>query len=136
MVEPVVATEMAGLSIVMVTLSFEVHPPVVPVTVYVTVEPGLAVGFGQLVHVSPAAGNQLYVVAPLAVSDVLLPLQIVAEGGVTVNVGVGVTEIVTILLSLQPEPELPTTVYVVVDPGLAVTLEPVVELNPVVGLHT
>ena len=42
---------------VRVTLSLVTQPfTLVPVTVYVVVEPGLAVGFGQLVQLNPVPG--------------------------------------------------------------------------------
>ena len=40
----------------------------VPVTVYVEVEEGFAVTVEPVVALSPVAGDQMYVVAPLAVS--------------------------------------------------------------------
>jgi len=55
--------------------------------------------------------------------------------GVIVSVGVGVTLIVICAVSLHPEPLVPTTVYVMVELGLAFTDEPVVALKPVEGLH-
>lgn len=118
-----------------VTESVLLHVPFVPVTVYVIVLPGFAVGFGQLVHVNPALGLQVYDVAPLAVNATLPPLQMVDVAGNTVIVGVGITVIVIFALSLQFEPDVPITVYVVVVAGLAVTEEPVVELKPVAGLQ-
>ena len=46
----------------------------------------------------------------------------------------GLTVTVTVAVLEQPE-VVPVTVYVVVEPGLAVTEEPVVALRPVPGLH-
>ena len=49
----------------------------VPVTVYVVVEVGLAVTVEPVVELSPVAGDQMYVTAPLAVSvAVCCPTQI------------------------------------------------------------
>ena len=59
-----------------------------------------------------------------------LPAQIVGEFTVTVGVGFTVTKEVTEAVQV---PVVPTIVYVVVTVGLAVTLAPVVALNPVEG---
>ena len=54
--------------------------------------------------------------------------------GVAEIVGIGFTVIVVEAVLLHPE-AVPVTVYVVVEVGLAETELPVVELNPVDGLH-
>ena len=64
-----------------------VHPPLVPTTVYVVVVVGLAVGLDAVVELSPVLGDQLYVLAPEAVSVVLNPLHIVTLDEI-VTVGV------------------------------------------------
>ena len=51
----------------------------------------MAVTVAPVVADKPVAGLQLYVVAPLAVNDVLLPLQIAGVAGVTVTTGTGFT---------------------------------------------
>lgn len=110
-----------------------VHPfASVPVTVYVMVEVGLAVTEEPVVALNPVAGVHVYELAPLAVSVVDCPLQIVAE--VTDTTGSGFIVTVTCADAVHPF-EVPVTVYVVVDAGFAVTDEPVVALNPVAGLH-
>ncbi len=58
----------------------------------------------------------------------------VAEDGLTVTVGVGLTVTTTVAI-LEQLPLLPVTVYEVVTVGDAVTLAAVVELNPVAGLQ-
>jgi len=117
------------------TVLVALHVPLVPVTVYVFVVAGLAVTAAPVVALNPVAGLHEYVVAPLAVRLTGLPPEhIVAEGGVTVTVGVGLTVITTDCVSLQP-PLTPVTVYVVVVAGVAVTPAPVVVLRPVAGLH-
>jgi hypothetical protein len=121
----------AGLTFTVTTV-VEVQPPVVPVTVYVVVTVGLATGLAILVALSPVAGLQLYVVAPLAVSPTLLPLHIPGLAGITVTVGVGFTVTVIIWVPLQV-PVVPVTVYVVVAIGLAFTVVPTVALNPAAG---
>jgi hypothetical protein len=52
---------------------------------------GLAVTVAPVVADNPVAGLQLYVVAPLAVNDVLFPLQIAGVAGETVTTGFGFT---------------------------------------------
>ena len=63
---------------------------------------GLAVTVAPVVADNPVAGLQLYVEAPLAVIDVLLPLQIVAVVGETVTVGTGLTVTVTVAVPVHP----------------------------------
>ena len=73
--------------------------------------------------------------APNAVITVLLPGQ--TEGGAADNdtVNVDTTEILTVCVPAQPLALVPVTVYVVELPGVAVTVAPVVALNPVEGVH-
>jgi hypothetical protein len=73
------------------------------------------------------------VFAPLAVSIEFCPVHKVTFGE-TVTTGTGFTVTVTCAVAVQPSAS-PVTVYVVVEAGVAVTVEPVVELNPVEGLH-
>lgn len=109
-----------------------VHPLCVPVTVYVCVLVGEAATVAPVVPLNPVAGDHEYVVAPLAVSVVLPPVQMVLESGVTVITGSGVT--VTVVVAVDEQlPVVPVTVYVVVLVGLAVTFAPVVPLKPVAG---
>ena len=120
---------------VTVTVAVFVHPfPSVPVTVYVVVVVGLAVTVAPVDEDKPVAGLQLYDVAPLAVSEVLVPLQIVVVVGATVTVGSGLTVTVTVVVPVHPL-VVPETVYVVVVVGFAVTVAPVVDDNPVAGLQ-
>ena len=51
------------------------------------------------------------------------------------TVGNALTVTVTVVVPLQPTPEVPVIVYVVVMVGLAVTDPPVVADNPVAGLQ-
>jgi hypothetical protein len=88
-----------------------------------------------LVALKPAAGDHVYVVAPLAVKFTLFPEQMVADTGATVTVGVGFT-VILIVFVLAQVPTVPVTVYVVVTAGFAVTVAPVDALKPVLGLHT
>ena len=64
----------------------------------------------QLVQLRPVAGLQLYVVAPLAVSETLLPIHNVADEGVTVTVGVGFTLIIAVAVFVHPFASVPVTV--------------------------
>ena len=73
-------------------------------------------------------------VAPLAVITIAPPEQIVGEGGVTVNVGVGFTVIDTVVVSAQA-PLVPITVYVILLVGFAMVVGQIVQLRPVGGLH-
>lgn len=96
---------------------------------------GLAVTVAPVDEDKPVDGLQLYVEAPLAVSDVLVPLQIVVEAGETVIVGVAFTVTVTVAVFVHPFASVPVIVYVVVVVGFAVTLAPVVDDKPVDGLQ-
>jgi hypothetical protein len=84
-----------------------------------------------VVPLRPVPGDQVYVVAPLAVSVVLVPSHIVAGG--TLITGLGFTVTTTVIVLVQPAADVPVTVYVVVVAGLAVTDVPVVPLSPVPG---
>ena len=71
---------------------------------------GLAFTVEPMVALKPAAGAQLYVVAPLAVTLVPPPPeQIVAEVGLNVTVGVGFTVTTTTAVPEQV-PVVPVTV--------------------------
>jgi hypothetical protein len=118
------------LTVVVVTA---VQVPAVPVMVYTVVTVGLAVTLEPVVELNPVPGLHTYVEAPVAVSVVELPLQIVA--GRTVTVGLLTTVTVVVSEFTQPFASVPVIVYCVVLGGLAVTVEPVVALKPVPGLH-
>ena len=72
--------------------------------------------------------------APFAVSVTFCPIQIVDEDGDIVIVGNGLTVTVTCAV-LVHVPLVPVIVYVVVVVGFAVTVFPVVALNPAAGLQ-
>jgi hypothetical protein len=112
-----------------------VHPLVVPVTVYVVVTVGFAVTVAPVVEDNPVEGLHVYVVAPLAVSIVLPPVQIVAEDGVTTTTGTGFTVAVTCVLGpSQPAAVVQETQYKVVVLILGVTNgEPVPTCAPPVA---
>lgn len=106
-VAPVVVVVIVGEGFtVMVRVAVPLHPPDVPVIVYV-----VAV-VGETVIVVPVKlpGIHKYVVAPLAVIVVLLPLQIVAPVVVVVTVGDGVTVISCVAADVQPFEPVPVIV--------------------------
>ena len=63
----------------------------VPVTVYVVLAVGLAVGFEIVVELNPPGGLHKNVVPPLAVSETPAPAQTDEFAGVMLIVGVGFT---------------------------------------------
>jgi len=71
-------------------------------TVYVVVEVGVAVTGEPVALLKLPAGLQLYVLAPVAVSVVVLPAQTVNEDAVKVRVGKGLTVTVNVLVAVQP----------------------------------
>ena len=121
------------LAMVTVTCAVAVQPSASPVTVYVTVDAGVEVTVAPVVALRYVAGLHEYVFAPLAVSVVFCPVQMVMFGE-TVTTGTGFTVTVTCAVAVHPSAS-PVTVYVVVDVGFAVTIEPVVALSPVAGDH-
>jgi hypothetical protein len=66
---------------------------------------------------------------------VCCPTQIAGGAGTEIT-GSGLTFTVTCVEAVQPFTSVPVTVYVVVDVGFAVTVEPVVALSPVAGDQT
>lgn len=106
---------------VMVRVAVAVHPfAAVPVSVYVVVVVGETVT-GEPLRLP---GIQLYVAAPLPVSVVELPAQMVPPEVVVVTVGVGFTVMMRVAVAVQPL-LVPVTVYVVVPVGVTVTVVPV-----------
>jgi hypothetical protein len=92
--------------------------PLLPVIVYVVVDPGLSV---WVAPVSPP-GFQVYDEAPVAVITVEFPAQIAAP--LAVMVGEVFTVMTAVELAVQL-PTLPVTVYVVVPDGVSVCVLPV-----------
>ena len=84
-------------------------------------------------ELSDEDGLHEYVFAPLAISMVDCPEQIVAAGE-TETTGRGFTVTVVCAVEVQPL-RFPVTVYVVDEIGFAVTLEPADELSDDDGLH-
>ena len=94
---------------------------------------GVAITFGPVDELNEADGLHEYVFAPPAVRAMLCPLQMVSSGD-TNTFGDGFTLTVSCAVDEQPF-ELPVTVYVVVEEGLAMTLEPMDALSVEAGLH-
>ena len=96
---------------------------------------GEATTTGPEFELKPPDGAHAYVDAPPAFNVIPgAPEHIVAEGGITVTTGVGLTVTITTVVEVHA-PFVPVTVYEVVMAGLAFTIEPVMALNPVAGLH-
>ena len=86
-----------------------VHPPVVPVTVYVIVEFGLAVTLAPVVALKFVFGDHAYVVAPLALSDVEPPEHMVGWPAEAATVGVAFTVTTTVAGALGQPVVVPIT---------------------------
>jgi len=71
---------------------------------------GFAVTVLPVVDDKPVPGDQLYVVAPLAVKTTLLPGHIDGDDGVTLIVGFELTVTVTLVAPVQPLASVPVTV--------------------------
>jgi hypothetical protein len=83
----------------------------VPVMVYVVVAVGLAVTVAPVVALNPVAGDQAYVVAPLAVMLVFPPGQIEGDAGECETVGLAFT-VITCVVLLLPWPFVAVSVTV------------------------
>jgi hypothetical protein len=94
---------------VTITVVAPVHPVANdPVTVYVIVAVGFAVTEPPVVPLNPVPGLHVYVVPPLAVKVVDVPLHIVAAG--TLTVGMGLTVTTAVVVAVAPAPSLAVTV--------------------------
>ena len=104
---------------VTLTVAVPVHPAVlVPVTVYVVVALGVTVLLAPL----PNPPDQLYVLAPLAVSTEVAPLHIADGLAEAVTDGIGFTVTLTVAVPEHPSAAVPVTEYVVVELGVTVML--------------
>jgi hypothetical protein len=97
----VTVTEGNGFTVTL-TVAVLIHPPVVPVTVYVVVVPGVAVTEAPVVALKPVPGLHVYVVAPPALIVVELPAHKVGVIAEAVTVGVGFTVRVTVAVLVHP----------------------------------
>ena len=79
---------------VTVTCAVEVHPFKSPVTLYVMVEEGLAITLATVVELNAVEGLHAYVFAPVTMSVVDCPSQMVVDGEI-VSTGTGFTVTVT-----------------------------------------
>ena len=113
-----------GLTFTVAVAGALLQPALVPVTVYTVVAVGEAVGFAALGLLNPVELIHVYVVAPLAVITVLLPLQIVYELAESVKVGIGFTITLIVFVPTHPAALVPLTVYVAVPPGVTVAVVP------------
>lgn len=119
--EAVVVTVGVGFTVTVNTEVLVQPFAAVPVTVYVVVV------VGDTVTDAPVKlpGIQLYVEAPVALSVVELPTQMLLLAAVLDTFGAGLTVIVRVEVLVQPFAAVPVTVYVVVVVGETVTDEPV-----------
>jgi hypothetical protein len=93
-----------------VTVAVLLQPAaLVPVTVYVIVDVGLAVTLAPVVADNPVDGDQLYVEPPVAVKPVEKPLQIATLEPPLIT-GIGLIVTVTVAVLLQPAALVPVTV--------------------------
>lgn len=97
--------------------AFAEHPLFDPVTLYVVLADGLTV---ILDEVAPVLHKKLD--APLAVSVVEAPAQIVDGEALTLTVGMAITVIVRTAVAEHPLALVPVTLYVVVAEGLTTIL--------------
>jgi hypothetical protein len=70
---------------------------------------GLATTVEPLVELSPLAGDQLYVLAPLAVRVTEPVEQIVGAFGLMVMIGLGLMMMLVVAVPVQPVVAVPTT---------------------------
>ena len=98
---------------------------------------GFAITIGPLVVFNLVAGLHVYVVALPPVNVVELPEHIVAGPATAVKVGGALTVTVSVkgVVAAQPNADVPFSVYVMVLVGLAVTDEPVLAFNDVLGVQ-
>lgn len=80
-------------------------------------------------------GIQKYVSAPLAVKLLALPEQIEGELADSVKEGVEFTFTITVSVAIQPKASVTETLYVWLDPGVAITTDEVVELKLAPGVQ-
>jgi hypothetical protein len=94
---------------------------------------GVAITFEPTEEFKEDEGLHENELAPIAVNKVDCPLHMVSSGE-TVIAGYGLTVMVTWVDAVHPD-KFPTTVYVVLEGGLAVTFEPVDELREEAGVQ-
>ena len=95
---------------------------------------GVAVTVEPVDEFNDADGLHEYVFAPEAESTALCPVQTVSSGE-RETTGNGFTVTMVCKLAVQPAAEVPVTEYVVVETGVAVTLEPVEAFKVEEGLQ-
>jgi hypothetical protein len=102
------------------TTADEVQVPFAPITVYVVLAEGLTTTLAPV----KLPGFQVYEAAPDAVKVVCAPAQITVGLALAVTVGFGLTVRASVLVLVQLL-VVPVTVYIVVEEGDTVTLDPV-----------
>jgi len=103
---------------VTVTVCVPEHPEVVPVTVYVVVDAGLALTVEPTVVLKPVGGDHENVDAPFAVRLTFPPGHIDGLVGNTDTVGAGFTVIEILAVFVHPAASVPVTVYELDDAGV------------------
>jgi hypothetical protein len=137
MVPPIAARTGKSFTVT-VTASVFTHPLAsVPVTVYVVVAVGVATTLAVFVVAKPVTGLHTYVEAPVAVSVVLAPLQIVASLPATTT-GIALTVIEELTDAVHPLASVTVYVIVVVPAATPVTtpLELIVAVAVLAVDHT
>ena len=107
----------------------------VPVTVYVVITEGNAVGSEMLGLLRPDEGDQTYVIPPVALSETTDPGQTTVLLPALIS-GKGFTETFTESEFVQPSEFVTVTVYVVFVVGEATGFESVELFSEAVGVHT
>ena len=95
---------------------------------YVVVLVGVVVTTAAVAELSPAEGDQVYVAPPEAVNVIWVPAQMITSKPALIGAFAN-TVTVTGSVPVHPAAEVPVTVYVVVTPGVKVTLAPVAALK-------
>jgi hypothetical protein len=98
---PLMDTVGFGTTVTVTVAVFE-HEPDLPVTVYVVVPGGVAIGFALVVLVNPVAGDQEYVKAPVAVNWLLPPAQMEGLVALAVTLSDKITLTVAVAVAEQP----------------------------------
>jgi hypothetical protein len=96
---------------------------------------GVAVTDEPVEELRDVDGLHVYELAPEALSTVLCPVQTVSSGE-RETTGIRFTVTMVCKVAVQPAAEVPVTEYVVVETGVAVTLEPVEAFKVEEGLQT
>ncbi len=126
-----------GFKTFIVTVFEFLHPKApVPITVYVVVVLGFAITMAPMVSLKPDEGLHKNVLAPPPAFKITESPKHIDEADDEMLIpGNEFTATVITLVLEQPSELVPVIVYVVVEDGFAVTVDPTESLNPVEGLH-